>query len=173
MEVSHERQQPVAFWDSGKTFQHGVARDEVVRPHSIDGHDRCTLVLIGQTLKDVGHTFATSLGGQGALKWGCCGLNSCCHLFRHRPGDQSSEHVPYLPQYPECLRFGFFNAVMRPILTQTRSANSTLIQRENFWLGSKTNCDNGALGTGGLLLEAEQPCTWCTSPKSMDGEPKN
>ena len=60
-------------------------------------------VLICQTLENVGHTLATRLSGESVLARGCHNFHSPCHLFGHRPGDQSSEDVSNHDP-PACLR---------------------------------------------------------------------
>ena len=84
VEGTHKRQRFRPSQHGDQSFQHGLSRDGVVCPHSVDRHDRGLRVNLGEHLKNMSHTLCPSSRG-----------HSLAELLGHR-----SCHQPAIPLTP-------------------------------------------------------------------------
>ena len=96
---------------SSETFQHRSSRDQVKRPHSVNGRDGYLGIQHRQPLKNAGHAFATCPRRHRILVWVGCAFNGLIsHLLTRKWERQlvGREEVPpslaYQPWCNICVR---------------------------------------------------------------------
>ena len=134
VEGTHKRRfRPSRHGD--QSFQHGLSRDGVLCPHSVDRHDRGLRVNLGEHLKNVTHTFCPSSRGHGVL----VRCNRCRHCLAellghrscHQPAPDDNPSHPTLAQQCGVVASCAFDA-SSALCVLTRS-NSDHLPSEKSW----------------------------------------